>query len=80
MKKQNIRLNKIPFSRVEKFRESFEFNVCEISELLGFTTRQYSRCKNEGFIPAYRYFAMKNAILINVLQENSRKLEVLSQM
>ncbi len=73
-------LEKIPFDRVEDFRKTFSYKVYEMATLLGFTTRQYNRCKNQGRVPAFRYYALKNAMMIHVLQESQSQLEVLSRM
>jgi hypothetical protein len=80
MKNKKRGLNKIPFNRVESFRKTFDYKICEIAELLGFTARQYSRCRSRGWVSAYRYHALKDAMLIHILQENQSRLELLSRM
>ena len=73
-------LNKISFDKVESFRRAFDFKVFEMAEMLGFTTRQYSRCKNQGRISACRYYALKDAMMTHILQESHSKLELLSKI
>lgn len=80
MKNQKRSLDKIPFDRVESFRKTFDYKVYEIAELLGFTARQYSRCRSLGWVSAYRYHALKDAMLSHILQESQSKLELLSRM
>lgn len=80
MKKEKNSPNKIPFDRIENFRKAFDFKIFEMAELLGFTTRQYNRCKNQGKISACRYYALKDAMLSYILQENQSRLELLSRM
>ncbi len=80
MKNQKKSPDKITFDRLESFRKTFDYKVCEMAELLGFTARQYSRCRSRGWVSAYRYHAVKDAMMIHILQEGQSKLELLSQM
>jgi hypothetical protein len=80
MKNKKQSLNKIPFNKIENLRKSLDYKVFEMAQLLGFTTRQYNRCKNEGEVLAYRYFALKNALMIHALQESQERLKMISEL
>ncbi len=79
MKKYPKCLNKISFEKVEGLRKLFDFKVSEMAEMLGFSTRHYSRCRRRGFIDAFRYYGVKHAMMAHVMQESHDKLKILSK-
>lgn len=80
MKNRNKSPEKIPFHIIEDLRKAFNFKICEMADLIGFTTRQYNRCKNNGNIAAYRYYALKNAMLSHILEESQSRIKILSRL
>ena len=80
MRNKKNSLNKIPFGKVENLRKSLDLKVFEMAQLLGFTTRQYNRCKNEGEVMAYRYYALKNSLIIHALQESQERLKMIGNL
>lgn len=79
MKNKNKSPEKNPFHMIEDFRKAFNFKICEMADLIGFTARQYNRCKNSGSISAYRYYALKNAMLNHILEESQSRIKTLSR-
>ncbi len=79
-KKRNRSRASVSFEKVENLREKLGYTIKEISELLSFSTRQYNRCRKNGKIPSFRYFALKQAIITYLLTETQEKLKMINDL
>ena len=67
-KKKN-RLREIKFEKIEEIKEAFSFSYKQISELLGVHQTQINHYKRCGKLPADRYYAMRDGLLVSNMQE-----------
>lgn len=79
-KKRNRSPTIISFQNVEKIRKEVGFTVIEISTLLGFSTRQYSRCRKKGEISAFRYYALKDALILSLIAESQEQIRKIAEL
>ena len=79
-KKRNRGRPTVPFERIENLRKEVKFTIIQISELLEFTTRQYARCRQKGAVDAFRYYAVKQALISLCLTECQERLMQISNL
>lgn len=74
------RLREVEIDRLEELRTTFNFSKRELAQLLSVSEAQihcYYRC---GLVPASRYYAARDALLISIEEESRKKREKILQL
>ena len=66
------RLREIEFSKLEEMKEKLNITYKDIALLLGIGSKQIQMYRKCGRVPADRYYAMRDALLIDIEQQATR--------
>jgi hypothetical protein len=58
------RIREIEYERMENIKEVMRFSNDDMAELLGVSVQQLGRYKRCGYLPALRYYAFRDALLL----------------
>lgn len=79
-KKTKKRLREIDFERIEEIKEGLKMTYREIGSLLGVSEGQVQNYKRCGKLPADRFYALRDAMLISIEEEAREKREQLNNI
>lgn len=79
-KKKKNRLREIEFEKIEEIKKSFSFTYKQIADLLNVHQTQVNNYKKCGRLPAGRYYAMRDALLIACEDELREKRQQIMQL
>ena len=79
-KKKKNRLREIEFSKLEEMKEAFAFRWKDVAELLNVSEAQVINYKRCGRLPADRYYAMKDALLLDCEDELRERRQQIIEM
>ena len=79
-KKPKKRQREIPFEELELFKETMGFNWKECAELLGISQTQICMYRKSGNLPATRYYAARDAVLVSIEEESREKRDKIMKL
>lgn len=68
-KKRKNRLREVGYDKIEEIKEAFSFTQTELALLLDISTNQLNNYRKTYSLPASRYYALKDALLLQCEDE-----------
>lgn len=71
--RSRTRLREISIDRLERIKDGLSMSWKEIAEFLGVKTPQLTRYRATACLPADRFYAFQNALLLNVEEKAAKE-------